>query len=324
MEDKNTKAKYLLEDVDFSHAGAHLAYTLGSGAASMKNEAYLFKSDEKLSDDDRYKAVELAKGITYRQAYKLLEEGLRELLSTTNLYLEDFTDVSVTYEVYFDSKETYYNRPYTYEDGALVFGEAVEVERVTSFVAKSEDKELPPTEGTSVEAEVPTEIDSDAISESVDKTADNGIDTNGEDSMSDDKVVDEATQLSDLQKSMEVMQKALDAAEAARKDAEDKAAEIEKAANEQRIEKAKADLTDVVKAWDLDNSDDVVEALFKAEASDVIITTIEAMHQRIEKAKKDFGTEEHGIDGESAVVTDVTKTKESVAAILKARKAKKA
>jgi len=43
---KNTKAKYLLEDITFDHEGAHLAYTLGSGAASGKNKAFLFKGED--------------------------------------------------------------------------------------------------------------------------------------------------------------------------------------------------------------------------------------------------------------------------------------
>ena len=35
---KNTKAKYLIKDVTFDHEQAHLAYTLGNGAASQMNE----------------------------------------------------------------------------------------------------------------------------------------------------------------------------------------------------------------------------------------------------------------------------------------------
>ncbi|AUR87517.1 coil containing protein [Vibrio phage 1.101.O._10N.261.45.C6] len=42
---KNTKAKYLIEDVTFEHEKAHLAYTLGSGAASQMNDPYILKSD---------------------------------------------------------------------------------------------------------------------------------------------------------------------------------------------------------------------------------------------------------------------------------------
>ena len=54
MKVKNTKAKFLLEDVDFGHEGAHLAYTVGSGAASMMNEAYLLKSEDiNLSEEDK-------------------------------------------------------------------------------------------------------------------------------------------------------------------------------------------------------------------------------------------------------------------------------
>ena len=44
------------------------------------------------------------------------------------------------------------------------------------------------------------------------------------------------------------------------------------------------------------------------------------MNKRLDKAKSDFGTEEHGVNGTVPVESDVAKTKDSVSAILKARK----
>lgn len=64
MSEPNTKAKYLLEDVDFSKEGAHLAYTVADlgGAASNMNEAFLFKSEDlNLSEEEKKIIEELVK-----------------------------------------------------------------------------------------------------------------------------------------------------------------------------------------------------------------------------------------------------------------------
>ena len=58
---KNTKAKYLLEDITFDHEGAHLAYTLGSGAASGKNKAFLFKGEDLAEDNLDEESIEFLK-----------------------------------------------------------------------------------------------------------------------------------------------------------------------------------------------------------------------------------------------------------------------
>lgn len=78
---KNTKAKYLLEDITFDHEEAHLAYTLGSGAASGKNKAFLFKgedlTEEKLDED----STEFLKA--------LKKEGSEELPASAFAYTPD-------------------------------------------------------------------------------------------------------------------------------------------------------------------------------------------------------------------------------------------
>ena len=59
---KNTKAKNLIVDVDFSHDKAHLAYTLDSGAASDMNEAYILKSESlDLSEEEQEFIDEIVK-----------------------------------------------------------------------------------------------------------------------------------------------------------------------------------------------------------------------------------------------------------------------
>lgn len=60
----NTKAKFLLEDITFEHEGAHLAYTLGSGAASKKNTAFLFKGEELGEEGLDEEALEFLKAKT--------------------------------------------------------------------------------------------------------------------------------------------------------------------------------------------------------------------------------------------------------------------
>ena len=64
METVNTKAEYLLQDVTFEHEDAHLAYTLGSGAASKMNEAYLFKSEDiTLTEDEQSELESISKSL---------------------------------------------------------------------------------------------------------------------------------------------------------------------------------------------------------------------------------------------------------------------
>ncbi len=88
----NTKAPNLLQNVDFSGAGSHLAYTLGEGAASLKNNAYLFKGEEhNLTLEERERAIVLAKGVTYNTRRKLLEDALRYVYPD-GCWVNDFSD----------------------------------------------------------------------------------------------------------------------------------------------------------------------------------------------------------------------------------------
>lgn len=67
----NTQAKYLLEDITFEHEGAHLAYTLGSGAASKKNTAFLFKGEELGEDGLDEESIEFLKAMKTKQGKQL-------------------------------------------------------------------------------------------------------------------------------------------------------------------------------------------------------------------------------------------------------------
>ncbi len=68
MSEKNTEAKYLLEDVSFDHEGAHLAYTLGSGAASKMNEPYILKAEEDLDKAESEEILKEVEGLLKTEA----------------------------------------------------------------------------------------------------------------------------------------------------------------------------------------------------------------------------------------------------------------
>lgn len=151
---------------------------------------------------------------------------------------------------------------------------------------------------------------------------DTGINKNKEDTMTEEVKTTELD-VEALNKSLDDMKELLKAEQKAREVAEAKALEIEKAAEVERIEKAKADLSEVVKGWEsVENTEEVVEALFKAEASDVLIKAMEAMNARVEEIKKAVGEAEHGLDGQVEVTSDISKAKDAVAEILKNRRNK--
>jgi hypothetical protein len=168
------------------------------------------------------------------------------------------------------------------------------------------------------------ETDSDPVLESNVNVEhpDTGITKNKEDTMTEEVKTPELD-VEALNKSLADMQELLKAEQKAREAAEAKALEIEKAAEVERIEKAKADLSEVVKGWEsVENTEEVVEALFKAEASDVLIKAMEAMNARVEEIKKAVGEAEHGLDGQVEVTSDISKAKDAVAEILKNRRNK--
>ena len=95
----NTTAKYLLEEITFDHENAHLAYTIGSGAASKKNKAFLFKGEEELDldalDDE---SLEFLKAMKTEQGKKLSASSFAyvpdaEKPSTWKLRIDDATHV---------------------------------------------------------------------------------------------------------------------------------------------------------------------------------------------------------------------------------------
>ena len=92
---KNTKAKYLIEDVEFSHDESHLAYTLGSGAASGMNEAYILKADEtEISEEEQEFLDEILKateGDLPNSAFAYVPD--KDKTSTRELRIDDANHV---------------------------------------------------------------------------------------------------------------------------------------------------------------------------------------------------------------------------------------
>lgn len=253
---KNTKAKYLLEDIDVEE----ISHTIASGSATQKNGemAYLCKGEDiTLSEEEEKilesltKAEELSSGATDIDKASD-DENDSDIVSGSQLNVSD------------DNPDTMLNK--NNEDNMTEEVKAPEVE-----VEKSLDVE----------------------------------------------VVEQET---DLQKSLDELKTLLKAAQDEATQAKQEKEALEKAAEKERIVKAKADLTEVVKGWELENTEEVVESLFKSESASVLMKAMEDMNNRVESLKKSFGEVEHGEDQEAIIVDDFAKSQEDVAKILKARK----
>ena len=159
MSSKNTKAKYLLQDVTFDHEEAHLAYT--KGAASGKDKPYILKSDNgenELMERDEFDAlVSITKSDTYRFKLTFLDEELKEYVSTNKgkfdrkgyeyiySYVCDFDDeklyfhlgeksYSLDYQIV-DSEDETESRKAEFDDDSLK-----RVVRSESFIEKAKTK----------------------------------------------------------------------------------------------------------------------------------------------------------------------------------------
>lgn len=263
---KNTKAKFLLEDIDVDE----ISHTIGTGSATQKNGemAYLCKGEDiTLSKEE--------------------QEVLEDIVKSENaLSHEEFSPEEEVLDVQKTLEDT---------DSDIVSGSSLNV---------VDNDNTPDTEINKNQEDTMTEVvKAPESEESVVKSADISVE-----------------QLEDLQKSMQNMEKLLKAANDKAQAAEKEKEDIQKAAEAERIEKAKTDLTEVVKGWEMKNTEEIVESLFKAESSSILVKAMEDMHNRVETLKKSFGEVEHGQDDEVVIKDDFAKSQEDVAAILKARK----
>lgn len=267
---KNTKAKYLLEDITFDHEEAHLAYTLGSGAASGKNKAFLFKGENLVEDNLDEDSTEFLKA--------LKKEGSEELPASAFAYTPDKEKPS-TWKLRIDDAN--HTRSAVAALGKGMMGNKVQIPSKDLKAVKSKvraaykkfypDNEVPNVLKSLEENESGLMLDSEY-------TADTGINkTNKETEMSE--VTNE-----------ELIQKA----------AEDKVEALLKAKQEDLLKAAKAEWeaeqasialtkshTDILKGLDF-ISEDQVEAIVKAtvvEGGESILKALEAAGQAVELSK---------------------------------------
>lgn len=185
---KNTKAKYLIEDADFSHDKAHLAYTLDSGAASGMNEAYILKAENShLSEEEQELLDEIMKateGDLPNSAFAYVPD--KDKTSTRKLRIDDANHV----------------RSAVAALGKGMMGNKVQIPSkdlpaVKRKVRTAYKKFFPENEVPSVLKSLENE-DSDAVSESLNKTADIGINEKKEKQAMSDNLTQ-----ADLQKALE-------------------------------------------------------------------------------------------------------------------------
>lgn len=261
MQHKNTKAEYLLEDVTFDHEDAHLAYTLGSGAASMLNEAYVLKSDESLSEEDQVELEELIKAATKT-------DGGEKLSASAYAYVPDPEKPS-TWKLRIDDAN--HTRAAVAALGKGFRGQKVQIPEedlpaVKRKVRAAYKKFFPENEVPEVIKSL-EEVKGDALSVSK-STADEGATL--EDNQVTDKTEISKSELDELLKMKEQL-------------------EAFKAKEAEEIVKSKEEI--VKSATFIDNADEVVEAIIKSEEGSLIESLIIKAVEAVEKAKADTKAE---------------------------------
>jgi hypothetical protein len=266
---KNTKAKYLLEDITFDHEEAHLAYTLGSGAASGKNKAFLFKGEDLAEDTLDEDSTEFLKA--------LKKEGSEKLPASAFAYTPDKEKPS-TWKLRIDDAD--HTRSAVAALGKGMMGNKVEIPSKDLKAVKSKvraaykkfypDNEVPNVLKSLEENESGLMLDSDNANSGINKT-------------------NKETEMSEITNE-ELIQKA----------AEAQVEELLKAKQEELLKAAKAEWeaeqasialtkshTDILKGLDF-IAEDQVEAIVKAtvvEGGESILKALEAAGQAVELSK---------------------------------------
>lgn len=287
---KNTKAKYLIKDVTFDHEQAHLAYTLGNGAASQMNEPYILKSDDTtISQEDK----------------DIIEDLLKAEGKTVDGVKRPASDFAYTPEK--DKPSTWKLPIYDKEHASLaaqaisssgLMGNKVEIPSTELPAVKRKvkaaykkfypDKDLP---------EVLKSVDSDdALSVSTKTIADTGT-TFEKDNTVTDKVEVNKSELDELLKMKDLL------AQFQAKEQED-------------IKKSKQDI--VKSASFIGDADTVVELLLKSEdaavVEEIILKAVEAINKAKEEVEAEFKEKIVGLEKSlEDAKGDIAKTKEDFA-----------
>ena len=152
MPDKNTEAKYLLKDFDFSGESAHIAYTInafGGSAAQVSDEtAYVFKSDNlNLTEAQKEIMANIKADIQKALDDPSLEDNLRSAIKEKinnllpDVYVSVWIEKVTTTDVYYELDYRTYYSPYTINgDGTVtVSDDRTEIERKMVYVEVEED-----------------------------------------------------------------------------------------------------------------------------------------------------------------------------------------
>ena len=248
MEVKNTKAKYLLTGVSFEHEEAHLAYTLGTGAASQKNDPYILKADDNISEEDKQLVEDILKseGDLPNSAFAYVPD--KDKTSTRKLRIDDARHTALAVAAL----------------GKGMMGNKVEIPEKDLPAVKRKvkaaykkfypDKEVP---------DILKSVEVDALSVSDKLTADNG--TTHKDTIVEKVEItpEQWAQFQEMQKSLEAFQ----------------------AKEQADIKKSKEDI--VKSAGFIGDEETVVELLLKSEDSAIVEEIIVKAVEAINKAKEE-------------------------------------
>jgi hypothetical protein len=304
---KNTKAEFMLTDLSFDHEDAEISYTLGSGAASGKNDAFILKSDDTpLGDKAQAVLDEIKKSQSYtndlrRNLETALEKKLKDVAGCCVWpWVKDFNDTSVIYE----TNDITYQRSYTENNGVVTLGDdPKEVVVSTDYIAKSKEStetaDVVNVDKKSTEVESPVEN----LDEIEKGTLPNKI--NDEDTMSDItveallKAQEEQVALNKaLEEKLEAVLKSTEASEAALKEQIAKAAEKEKVL----VVKAITDEVTSIAGLSTETRKDVVKAIVPLHGQDSYNTIMKAFEE-ITKSLEAVAVEEVGAEGTDEEIT---------------------
>ena len=292
------KAKYFLKDIDFSHENAHLAYTLGTGAASKLNEAILLKGEDVELTEEQEEYINKFKDQTPVLKAEMFNNTLRNMLhsklkqeyrdGTEWVWLEDFTDSEAIFSMGDDK---------TFKVSYSMEGDQIKLDdQLVQVIADTRYVELKKASGEKPEQQEENEA----------SRLDNVIEKTKEDNMTQeatnvDKIEIDKAQLDELQKSLKALEELQKAAE--QKDEVIKSLQADKEAR---------DFQEVTKACDkfvaVTEKEELAKALFavqkagmKAEAVTLFKAFADVQKAADEALEKEAGiesTDEESVDNE--------------------------
>lgn len=304
----DTKSEFLLEDIDFSGDEAHLAYTLGTGAASMKNESYLLKGDDIELDQESQELLEtISKGVEKEDLEKATKQVGGESLSASAYAYTPDKEKTSTWKLRIDDAN--HVRAAVAALGEGFRGNKVEIPSddlasVKSKVRSAYRKFFPDNETPEVLKSLDTEsleLESPKDTTIVDK-GDSPQHINNEDNMSDNKQVEELlkaqeaqeAKIAELLKASKVQAELLKSQEEQLKSQEE---QLAKASEKelQMVTKSVADEVCAIVGISDDTKNDIAKAMVGLHGTEAY-TAIMKGYEEISKAITSVATEEVGVE----------------------------